>query len=523
MFTSLLFVILVLLLINFSFEMPMKPWIESPETGFILGLALYLLVLFLIAIQNKVFKLKSLILANVELLLFLCLFFFFFGGGRLFEGSSQALISVFTLGLYLLGLWVFHYTNARKSAESPCAEAFLELRMVIPFTLPFLLFTLFIDLFSLFPPVRAFLEQQNDSYAVSLALFLISALFLALILIFFPPLLQWIWQCKPLKAGELKDKLDNLCKEARFKHAGMRIWTVIPNAVTAAIIGVAPRFRYVMFTERLLQELSPAAVTAVLAHEIGHSYHRHLILYPFVIFGMLASVSLFSQFFSAPLAHYFSLQNLIYPSLLWETLYPLVIFIAYALIIALYFRLVFGFFSRLFERQADLHIFKLNVPSQAMQEGLLTVARSMGMPPSTPSWHHYSIQQRVDFLDQAEANHAIIPQHDRKVKWYLTFYFISLALITWYLFTSNPSTLFDNAFNRSLREQIASEWISRYHLQGNRPLIENAIITSLTTEPGMNTPGAAELIAAKILYREGEMAAADKLLETARKKNVESL
>lgn len=509
MFTNLLFVILVLLLINFSFEIDIKPWIESPQTGFLLGLTLYLLVLFLIAIQNKIFRFKSLILANLELLFFLALFFFFFGGGRLFE--SQALITLFTLSLYLLGLWVFHYTSIRT--ESPCAEAFLELRMVIPFTLPFLLFTVFIDLFSLFPPIRAFLEE--DSLAVSMALLGISVLFLALILIFFPPLLQWLWGCKPLQEGELKQRLDNLCRRAKFKHAGMRIWTVIPHAVTAAIIGVMAPFRYVMFTDRLLKELAPDSVEAVLAHEMGHSYHKHLILYPFVIFGMLACATLFSQFFSAPLAHYFSLQNLLYPSLLWETLYPLVIFIAYALIIALYFRLVFGFFSRLFERQADLHIFRVDVSSRAMKEGLLAVARSMGMPPTTPSWHHYSVQQRVDFLNRVEANPALIPKHHRKVKYYLVLYLLILGLINWLIFTANPDTLIDNAFNRSLREEIASQWIERYHLQGNRPLIENAIIAGLSTEQGMNVPGAAQYIASQLLRMKGEDAAADKLHSAA--------
>ena len=211
------------------------------------------------------------------------------------------------------------------------------------------------------------------------------------------------------------------CKNAHFRHAGMRLWSILPNATTAAIIGVVPQFRYVMFTEGLLRDLSPDAIEAVLAHEIGHSYRKHLILYPFVIFGMLACVSLYSLFFS----DFFPDMS---PSLM-----PLTIFIPYAIIIALYFRFVFGFFSRQFEREADLHVFKLGVPVKAMQEALLETARSSGTPPTAPSWHHYSIQERVDFLEKASHNKTLISRHHRRVKIYFAFYLLLLALTTYFL------------------------------------------------------------------------------------------
>ena len=66
----------------------------------------------------------------------------------------------------------------------------------------------------------------------------------------------------------------------------------------AAIVGVVPRLRYVMFTKRIQKELSGDSIEAVLAHEIGHNYHRHLLVYPFILFGMILSSGLFSLFFS---------------------------------------------------------------------------------------------------------------------------------------------------------------------------------------------------------------------------------
>lgn len=332
----------------------------------------------------------------------------------MFEWPSQALMSLFALSFYLFGLWFFHYTGAKEKALSPCDEANLELRLVVPFTLPFLFFTLLSDLLNLYPDI-----EFSSEWMAALAVFAISLSFLAIVLIFFPPILQWVWQCRPLPSSALADRLEALCQRANFKHAGMRIWTIMPNAITAAIIGVVPRFRYVMFTERLLRDLSPESVEAVLAHEIGHSYRKHLILYPFIIFGMLVCTTFFSNFVGDPLAQYFS------PS----PLSPLIVFAGYAIIIALYFRLVFGFFSRQFERQADLHIFALGIPAEAMKEALL----STGMPPTAPSWHHYSIQERIDFLDKAAQKPALISRHHRNVKIYFLLYLIILGIASAYL------------------------------------------------------------------------------------------
>lgn len=401
MFSNLLFIIIVLLLISFSADMPLQPWIASPVQGFAFGLVVYLATLGLIYFQNRIRKVP--LLVNLELLAFLCVFIFIFGGQRVFAGPSLGLTALILLSFYLFGLWFFHYSSARGKSwiDSPCAEANLELRLIAPFTLPFLFFTLLGDLAHFYP------QWENQESAV----LLFSIVSLIALLVFFPPVLKWLWGCRPLPPNELKERLEALCVRAKFKHAGMLTWSILPGAMTAAIIGIVPRFRYVMFTGRLLNGLPPEQVEAVLAHEIGHSYRKHLILYPFIIFGMLTCVSLFTQFY--------------------ESDYPLLNFALYAVIIALYFRLVFGFFSRQFEREADLHIFKLGIPVNDMKEALLAVARESGMPPETPSWHHYSIRQRVDFLDRA--NPALIARHHRRVKIYFCLYILILAVINYYL------------------------------------------------------------------------------------------
>ena len=188
-----------------------------------------------------------------------------------------------------------------------------------------------------------------------------------------------------------------------------------------------------MFTDRLLRELPSSNVEAILAHEIGHNAHRHLLIYPFILAGMLLCAGLFFQNFSGPLINFLEMQNAAHPSLFWDFFNPVLIFLLYAIIVAVYFRFVFGFFSRLFERQADLHVYEVGIDPHEMIDALLSVAPSSGGY-ATPNWHHYSIKERVEFLKATMINPELIQQHHRKVKIALGVYFILFALGIIFLF-----------------------------------------------------------------------------------------
>lgn len=196
----------------------------------------------------------------------------------------------------------------------------------------------------------------------------------------------------------------------------MNTWTIMNHSYTAGIIGIVPRFRYVMFTKRLLDELSKESIEAVLAHEIGHSYRKHLLIYPVIIFGMIVTTTIFSLFFSESINEFFSLQDMLHPSPLWKMLYPLSVFIPFAVILALYFRYVFGYFSRLFERQADLHVFEVGIPPEHMHQALDELGVLTGNTHHHPSWHHHSISERMTFLEKAASDPSLIDKHHRRVK-----------------------------------------------------------------------------------------------------------
>ena len=226
-----------------------------------------------------------------------------------------------------------------------------------------------------------------------------------------------IWQCEPLGESPLKERLEALCAKVHFAHAGFKTWGVMDKAMTAAIVGILPRLRYILFTKRLLRELSPQAVEAILAHEMGHNYRRHLLIYPLIFFGMVLIMSFVSTCCLEPLSKMF--QGL---------LFPFVLFAIYALILWLYFRYVYGFFSRQFERQADLHVFALGIAPEAMIEALDGVGVGTGFTHLAPNWHHFSLQERIDFLKAAMRDPQLVERHHAKVKWAIILYLSLLAL-----------------------------------------------------------------------------------------------
>lgn len=426
-----------------------QAWMIAPIPAFIAGMGLYAILLGVIYFQEKLndkyFRLgKNIILAavNIEILGFLAIFHFVLGAHRIFDyipvlEYSDTLKSLFSLLLYFSALGFYHYISPDSSYyKSRLTEALQPILLIVPFAVPFLLFTLLLDLAQLIPirAVQDVLTSNNENLIGSFILFIISLVFMALVLVFLPPLIVRIWQCSPMEDSPLKTRLESLCKRAHFKHAGMLTWTIMNYTLTAAIVGIVPRWRYVMFTKRLLQELSPEAIEAILAHEIGHSYRRHLLLFPLIIFGMIVCTGLFSLFFGDAFEAWFELQMHRHPSPFWALLYPLAIFIPYAVIIWLYFRYIFGMFSRLFERQADLHGFELQIPPKHMIEALNDVAIATGFTHLNPNWHHYSIQQRMDFLDKAAKDPRVIRDHHNRTRGIFFGYLVILFVATAALF-----------------------------------------------------------------------------------------
>lgn len=444
MFSNLLFLILVLLLISQSPEGLEGNWQYSPFTAFLLGMGLYVFVLAMIYLQNRYLAKKwglisgtKLFLANIGLLIFLIFYHFVLGSARIYRNiiyfpESDTIVLLFSLFLFFLGLVVFHWSDRKKRRGSQNSSVAGELRMLIPFAIPFLLVTVMVDILKRYPELDRFLEHAG-SFIGMLIVAIVAITFFAGIMIFLPFWIQKIWQCEPLEDTALKKELEAVCRKAHFRHAGLKTWTVMNHALTAAIIGIIPRYRYIMFTKRLLHEMPGTSLEAILAHEIGHNYHKHLLIYPWIILGMSVMLGLFTTFVEPSMVSQIFWFFKEYRIPFFTGFLPIALFSIYAAIIALYFRFVFGFFSRLFERQADLYVFALKIPSQYLINALQHIGIATGESPNKPNWHHYNIRQRIEFLRKAEEDPKVIKQHHRYVKICLLAYTVLVAVCLYFL------------------------------------------------------------------------------------------
>lgn len=419
MYTQIFLLVIVILLINLAPAVSHGYWSLSVSTSIIAAALSYLAILLLITLQNKwiypkgvIKKQSAMLLTHIELIIYFTFIFFFLGVQTYFSWFtfSDTLLSFVSLPFYFFGLSYSRYileTDKKKRFKVASSQSFL----LLPFLIPYFSLTVSLDFCDWF-------FGKEEGWLPTLVAFLL----LGFSLLFLPWAIQKFWNCTPLKESDLHTRLENLCLKASFKHGGMRTWTVLPNILTAGIIGIIPRFRYVMFTPKLLETLPPEQIEAVLAHEIGHSKHKHLLMYPVIILGMGVSVALF-----------FNLTEPFFMSSLSD---PFIIFIPYAAIMWLYFRFVFGYFSRLFERQADLYVFKLGLPAGNLISALDRIASASGNIHDNPSWHHFSIKQRIDYLNKVIENPALIEKHHKKVIVSLILYFILLSLgiffLLWY-------------------------------------------------------------------------------------------
>ena len=539
------------MLITLFYEFKGISWERDAFVDLLLGLGVYVGLLFFLAILGKIGRdLKEgarsclLFFAHLSLFLFFIIYHGFFSSHRFYVDSSfvwgsQFFFSICSLIYYFFALWVFYsfFYSARRGVAPLWYKTFAwkKICFLFPFVVPFLIFSLFLDISKLntitslwqayFSDLDPFIEE-----AVVLAL---TVIFLFLNLLYFPVVLQYLWACEPLEreSRELKDRLECLSKRANFKHAGLKVWTVMGSALTAAVVGIVPRFRYVMFTKSLIRKLPLEQVEAVFAHEMGHIYHRHLLFYPFLVVGIFIVQSLFSMIFEPTINHIFSLLYLYDQAYFRFFSPPIVIFIIYGTIFLIYFRLFYGFFSRNFERQADLHVCHLNISVEHMIEALNSVAIYSGNTHRRPCWHHYSIQKRMDFLQEVQIDPRRVQSHHRKVRRW-RYLFISLLLLSLsvlfsvkvekypvfsfvYQTVSKVREESKEKLSFPFRRKLARKYWKLYQLQGDSKIIQESLMESFSQYAGDSIPGVAEFYAAQNLLRRQELLASASLMEKA--------
>jgi STE24 endopeptidase len=239
------------------------------------------------------------------------------------------------------GSWFLFYRVARalhESGSSP-AEPFWGRWGYVLFHFRQNLILVYAPLFLFLIPqgvFRLYPQLENSAWAGIGSLALVP-LFLLLMPLAMPALLG----LRPLPAGPIRYRLEAHARRLGFRYRDILLWDTCRGIATAMVVGIVPRVRYVVFTDRLLHDLRDDEVDAVFGHEVGHIKHGHMLFYAFfLILSLLLMKALYEV---VQLAEWVSLQR-----------YGNLFMVAPVLFMGSYMLLVFGFLSRRCERQADL-------------------------------------------------------------------------------------------------------------------------------------------------------------------------
>ncbi len=389
-----------------------------PERYERLNLRLSILAILLFAVAIYFFSFKQWLLAVPGLAAFSVL---------------QGLFAIVLFLFYLSTIWYFAYPAYRvlfRVHVTRRSFVLSNLRFNLPVLFPWFALTLAYDLLSLSPwaSSSAFLNSLYGQV-------LFFAVFLSLLVVVMPKFIQSWWGCKPLESSEKGQNLANFLKEKGFRYRSLLNWPIFEGRMmTAGIMGIVPRYRYILVTDALMSALSMEELESVLAHEMGHARYFHLLFYVLFFVGFmvisfgLSDVYIYLAYVWSPLADVINQDDA-----RSMTLFYLSVAIPMLLTLLIYFRYIMGFFMRHFERQADLYAATVMGTPAFIVNALEKIAYLSGRSRDVPNWHHFSIGQRVACLLKTLEVPRLAGKQNRFVLLSFLVYLVGIGISGYYL------------------------------------------------------------------------------------------
>jgi Zn-dependent protease with chaperone function len=374
--------------------------------------------------------------------------------------TLEAMLFLGLFIFYLALVWACAYGPYRKLYRSDISKrsyVFSNISFSVPILLPWLILSGFADLIKALPfewPAR-FLNTTEGEVTYFL-------IFLFVVAVVGPAMIQKFWQCRPLEPGEHRTRIENLCKKAGLAYSEILYWPIFGGKmITAGVMGLIKRFRYILVTPSLLRLLEPAEIDAVIAHEIGHVKRKHLVFYLmfFVGYMLLSYVAfdmiLFGIIYAEPV-YWFIQKTGFDQNTVFSAIFSLVIIIVFLI----YFRFIFGFFMRNFERQADAYVFTLFDSAQPLISTLQKIVTTSGQSADRPNWHHFSIKERIDYLRKCETDRQWISKHHRKVKKGIGIFLAGMLLVGVIGYQLNLGVI-GNKLNQNFIEKVITRELKK--------------------------------------------------------------
>jgi len=407
-----------------------------------------------------------------------------------------ALLFLAVFVFYLAIVWIFAYGSYQELYRPDISRqsyVFSNISFSIPVLLPWLFLSGIADIIRALPfeGPKSFMATTEGEVSYFI-------LFLLAVAILGPFVIQKFWRCKPLENGYYRSRIESLCRRAELAYADILYWPIFGGKmVTAGVMGLVKKFRYILVTNSLLQLLEPEEIDAVIAHEIGHIKKKHLLLYlGFFVGYMLVSyvafdVIIFAIIYAEPV-HWLIDKTGFSQTAVISSISSVVIISVFLI----YFRFIFGFFMRNFERQADTYVYALFDSGKPLISTLEKIAATSGQSADKPNWHHFSIRQRIDFLRKCEADASWISRHDTKIKKSIGVYLGCLLLLGVLGYQLNVGTIGERLNSHFLEKVIlrqidkGSDNPNLYRLLGNIhyskknwPGVQDAWETALSLDP----------------------------------------
>jgi Zn-dependent protease with chaperone function len=367
--------------------------------------------------------------------------------------TLTAVLFLLLFVLYLAVIWYHaHRVHRMLGSTDESRRSFIwsNIAFSIPVLIPWFIISLASDLLTLMP-FDAVKHLRNNP-AGEMAFFIV---FLLAIAVAAPAMIQRFWRCRPLAAGPHRDRIEALCKKAQVTYADILSWPIFGGRMlTAGVMGLVKKFRYILVTDALLNNLSNDEIDSVIAHEIGHVKKHHLQFYLIFFLGFLFLFYSLQDIliFSVSYLNYLMLAAGIFNTVSYPAVYT-IFNVVFIILFLLYFRYLFGFFMRNFERQADACVFDLLPSAFPLIASLEKVSLSSGQAPDKPNWHHFSITERIEFLKKCETDRRYIKRHERKLKKGLLAYAVFLTVIAatgWFITPRIPTAQLTNSFLEKL-------------------------------------------------------------------------
>ena len=248
----------------------------------------------------------------------------------------------------------------------------------------------------------------------------------------------------PLPSGTMRGAMEQVLRDADVRVRDILVWPTGGSLLNGAVIGLAPRLRFVLLTDGLLELLTLDQIRAVMAHETGHLRYRHLPWTALILVTLFAGYGQLMEWIINPI-----FQAMIPTSSDPARLQATFEIFGVVMVVGLCF-FSFGLISRRFELQADAAAacdltFRNREEDQSAAAGIVSpravdlmssalgmVAAVNGLDPARHTWRHGSIrwrQQRLRSIVGRPITGLRIDAQIRFLKGFTLLVFLCLVLI----------------------------------------------------------------------------------------------